>query len=142
MGLTAGSTGFNAADTKNRITTDCNGERIIALAGNPNVGKSSVFNALTGLNQHTGNWAGKTVVTAFGICNCNGENCIFADLPGTYSLCAHSQEESVARDFIYFGKKDAVVVVCDATCLERNLDLLLQIIEVTPKTVLCLNLID
>lgn len=142
MGLTAGCTGIKATDIKISVQKNNPDERVIALAGNPNVGKSTVFNALTGLNQHTGNWPGKTVATAFGNCRCKNAECIFADLPGTYSLCAHSGEEEVARDFIYFGNRDAVVVVCDATCLERNLNLLLQILEVTPKTVLCLNLID
>lgn len=115
---------------------------VIALAGNPNVGKSTVFNALTGMNQHTGNWTGKTVATACGTFTRNGKKYITVDLPGTYSLFTHSVEEEVARDFILSGKADACITVCDATCLERNLNLVLQIIEITPRTVVCINLMD
>lgn len=119
---------------------------MIALAGNPNVGKSTVFNALTGMNQHTGNWPGKTVSSAQGHCTHNGREYLLVDIPGTYSLMAHSAEEEVARDFICFGQDgrapDAVVVVCDATCLERNLNLVLQTLEITANVVVCVNLMD
>ena len=115
---------------------------IVALAGNPNTGKSTVFNYLTGLKQHTGNWPGKTVSTARGEFTYNNINYDLIDLPGTYSLFALSQEEIVARDFICFGDVDAVIVVCDATCLERNLNLVFQVLELTDKVVLCINLID
>ncbi len=114
----------------------------VALAGNPNVGKSTLFNALTGLRQHTGNWAGKTVATARGEYTYGGEDYQLIDLPGTYSLAAHSQEEAVARDFIQSGQADGVVVVCDATCLERNLILVLQVLELTGKVLVCVNLMD
>lgn len=114
----------------------------IALAGNPNVGKSTVFNELTGLHQHTGNWPGKTVSNASGIFNYNQNEYEIYDLPGTYSLISHSKEEDVAREFICFGECDATIVVCDATCLERNLNLVLQIMEITPKVLVCVNLID
>lgn len=117
-------------------------ERVIALAGNPNVGKSTVFNALTGLHQHTGNWPGKTVATARGRCRHRGMDYVLVDLPGTYSLMAHSPEEEVARDFFCFGGADGAVVVCDATCLERNLNLVLQVLELQPRTVVCVNLLD
>ena len=106
--------------------------KTIALAGNPNVGKSSVFNALTGLNQHTGNWPGKTVDCAQGEFIHNDTHYTITDLPGTYSLMAHSKEEEIARDFIIFEKLDGVIVVCDASCLERNLNLVLQTLE-TPQ---------
>lgn len=114
----------------------------VALAGNPNVGKSTLFNALTGLRQHTGNWAGKTVATARGEYTFNGEEYQLIDLPGTYSLAAHSQEEAVARDYIQSGQADGVVVVCDATCLERNLILVLQVLELTGNVLVCVNLLD
>lgn len=114
----------------------------IALAGNPNVGKSTVFNGLTGLHQHTGNWPGKTVALAEGCCSRKGQSFTVVDLPGTYSLMAHSPEEEVARDFLCFSKPDAAVVVCDATCLSRNLNLVLQIMEITPRVVVCVNLMD
>jgi len=118
------------------------GDKIVALAGNPNVGKSTIFNALTGMNQHTGNWPGKTVANAQGYCARGDRGCVMVDIPGCYSLMAHSAEEEVARDFICFGKPDAVVVVCDATCLERNLNLVLQTIEAAPRVVVCVNLLD
>ncbi len=114
----------------------------VALAGNPNVGKSTLFNALTGLRQHTGNWAGKTVATARGEYSYGGREYQLIDLPGTYSLAAHSQEEAVARDYIESGQADGVVVVCDATCLERNLILVLQVLELTGKVLVCVNLMD
>ena len=117
-------------------------KRVIALAGNPNVGKSTVFNQLTGLRQHTGNWPGKTVTDARGSCTHDGLEYEIVDIPGCYSLMAHSAEEEVARDFICFGQPDAVIVVCDATCLERNLNLVLQIMEASPHVVLCVNLMD
>ncbi len=118
------------------------GERIVALAGNPNVGKSTVFNSLTGLNQHTGNWPGKTVSTAQGRLRREDTDIVLVDLPGTYSLLASSVEETLARDVICFGDADAVILVADATCLERNLNLVLQTIEITGRAVLCVNLMD
>jgi ferrous iron transport protein B len=117
-------------------------ETMVALAGNPNTGKSTVFNYLTGLKQHTGNWPGKTVATARGNFTHMKRDYILVDLPGTYSLFALSQEEIVARDFICFGAPDVTVVICDATSLERNLNLLFQVMELTDKIVLCVNLID
>ena len=118
------------------------GQRVIALAGNPNVGKSTVFNSLTGLRQHTGNWPGKTVSNAVGRCaGAEGEYTI-VDIPGTYSLIPRSAEEEVARDYICFGGADAVAVVCDATCLERNMNLLLQIMETGQRVLLIVNLMD
>ncbi|NLH00559.1 MAG: ferrous iron transporter B, partial [Clostridiales bacterium] len=117
-------------------------EKVVALAGNPNVGKSTVFNSLTGLRQHTGNWPGKTVSNACGQYCFRGRNYTIVDIPGTYSLLANSAEEEIARDFICFGNPDAVVVVADSTCLERNLYLLLQILEITDRVGLCVNLMD
>jgi len=117
-------------------------EKIIALAGNPNVGKSTIFNALTGLNHHTGNWPGKTVTNASGSFSYNGNDYVIVDLPGCYSLVPHSAEEEVARDFICFGNADLVIVVCDAVCLERNLNLVLQTIEITNNVIVCVNLLD
>lgn len=115
---------------------------IIALAGNPNVGKSTVFNALTGMKQHTGNWAGKTVSCAEGSFEYKDRKYVLADIPGIYSLVANSAEEKVAHDFICSGRADGAIVVCDASCLERNLTLVLQVMDKIPKTVVCVNLID
>ena len=117
-------------------------EKVVALAGNPNVGKSTVFNALTGLKQHTGNWPGKTVECAKGNVEDKGNKFQLVDLPGSYSLLAHSEEEEIARDFICFEKPDAVIVVCDSTTLERNMNLVLQIMETTKNVILCVNLLD
>lgn len=115
---------------------------VIALAGNPNTGKSTVFNSLTGMNQHTGNWAGKTVGSAFGHYRHEDTPFLLVDLPGTYSLLSNSADEQVARDFICFAKPDATIVVTDATCLERNLNLALQVMEITDRVVLVVNLMD
>ena len=142
MGLTHQSTGSAVAAGELKITKASPEDKVIALAGNPNVGKSTVFNALTGLNQHTGNWPGKTVTNAQGKYAHRDKNFILVDIPGTYSLMASSVEEEVARDFVCFGSPDGVVVVTDATCLERNLNLVLQILEVTRNVVVCVNLLD
>ncbi|OGO15105.1 MAG: iron transporter FeoB [Chloroflexi bacterium RBG_16_48_8] len=115
---------------------------VIALAGNPNTGKSTVFNALTGLKQHTGNWPGKTVIRAEGGFEYNGQQYKLVDLPGTYSLLSMSLDEEIARDFILFGGPDVTVVVVDAIRLERNLNLVLQVLEITDRVVICLNLMD
>lgn len=142
MGLTRDSVGKGATDGGLNIKKKHEGDRVIALAGNPNVGKSTVFNALTGLRQHTGNWPGKTVTNAQGYCEKDGRGYVLVDIPGTYSLLPHSAEEEVARDFICSGDADAVVVVCDATCLERNLILVLQTAEIADNVVVCINLMD
>ncbi len=117
-------------------------DRVVALAGNPNTGKSTLFNALTGLKQHTGNWPGKTVTRAEGGFEFNHVRYKLVDLPGTYSLLSASQDEEVARDFILFGQPDCTIVVTDATALERNLNLVLQVLEITEKVVVAVNLID
>lgn len=124
--------GINVSDT----------DFVVALAGNPNTGKSTVFNALTGLRQHTGNWPGKTVTRAEGGYSYNDKKYKLVDLPGTYSLLSTSQDEEIARNFILFGKPDVTIIVVDASRLERNLNLVLQILEITDKAVLCLNLMD
>ena len=115
---------------------------VVALAGNPNTGKSTVFNYLTGLRQHTGNWPGKTVTRAEGGFEYSDKKFKLVDLPGTYSLLSTSTDEEVARDFILFGQPDVTVIVVDATRIERNLNLVLQILEITDRAVLCLNLMD
>ncbi len=121
--------------------TDC--DYVVALAGNPNTGKSTVFNALTGLRQHTGNWPGKTVARAEGGFDYGDQmRYKLVDLPGTYSLLSTSLDEEIARDFILFGRPDVTVVVVDATRLERNLNLVLQVLEITDRAVVCLNLMD
>ena len=142
MGLTNSSVGIKAVDSDLIIRRTSPDDKVIALAGNPNVGKSTVFNALTGMNQHTGNWPGKTVTNAQGVCSTDKHTYIMVDIPGTYSLMAHSAEEEVARNFICFGNPDSIVVVCDATCLERNLNLVLQTMEISPNVIVCLNLMD
>ncbi len=115
---------------------------VVAIAGNPNTGKSTVFNSLTGLRQHTGNWPGKTVTRAEGGFSYNDQKYKLIDLPGTYSLLSTSTDEEVARNFILFGQPDVTVITVDATRLERNLNLVLQVLEITERAILCLNLID
>ncbi len=142
MGLSRESTGARAAGGPLVIEKRDPADRVVALAGNPNVGKSTVFNALTSLHQHTGNWPGKTVTNAQGYCRHRDAGYVLVDLPGCYSLLAHSAEEEAARDFLCFGEAHCAVAVCDATCLERNLNLVLQILEITPNLVVCVNLLD
>lgn len=133
---------FNAEGLKKLGINIENFDFVVALAGNPNTGKSTVFNALTGLRQHTGNWPGKTVARAEGGFQYNDQKYKLVDLPGTYSLLSTSTDEEVARDFLLFGRPDVTVIVADANRLERNLNLVLQILEITDKAVLCLNLMD
>lgn len=142
MGLTKSATGRQAVDSGLVLKKSTANDLVIAVAGNPNVGKSTLFNNLTGMNQHTGNWPGKTVASAQGICQYDGSTYVLVDIPGTYSLMAHSAEEEVARNFICFGEPDMVVVVCDATCLERNFNLVLQTLEITKHVIVCINLMD
>ncbi len=142
MGLTKNSTGLGAAGGDVALVKESPDQRTTALAGNPNVGKSTVFNALTKMRQHTGNWPGKTVSTAQGRCRRQGRDYVLVDLPGCYSLLSHSAEEEAARDFLCFGGADCAVVVCDASCLERNLNLALQVLELKPNALLCVNLLD
>lgn len=141
LGLTAQSVKSNAMKDVFTIEKNDN-QHVVALAGNPNTGKSTVFNYLTGLKQHTGNWPGKTVVSARGEYSYNEKEYIMVDLPGSYSLFTASKDEEVSRDFLCYGNYEAVVVVADATCLERNLNLVFQISELTNKLILCINLID
>ncbi|MCI8943531.1 MAG: ferrous iron transporter B [Oscillospiraceae bacterium] len=124
------------------MTASARTDTVIALVGNPNVGKSTVFNALTNLRQHTGNWPGKTVETARGAYTYHGRSYTLVDLPGAYSLHPGSAEEEVTRDYLLSGEADVTLVVADATCLERNLALALQILEVAWPVVLCVNLLD
>ncbi len=142
MGLTSQSTGAGVLESKFQVTRTSPKEKVIALGGNPNVGKSTVFNQLTGLNQHTGNWPGKTVSNAQGRYKYRDTEYILVDIPGTYSLMSNSEEEEIARDFICFGNPDTTVIVADATCLERNLNLVLQTLEITSKVIVCVNLLD
>lgn len=134
---------YNTSSNLKRLgeQTD-NFDFVVALAGNPNTGKSTVFNTLTGLRQHTGNWPGKTVATAMGSFSYDDKTYKLVDLPGTYSLLSTSEDEEIARDFILFGKPDVTIIVVDAGRLERNLNLALQILEITDRAVLCLNLMD
>lgn len=132
----------HAANLKKLGVDMADWDYVVALAGNPNTGKSTVFNALTGLRQHTGNWPGKTVSRAEGGFEYAGARYKLVDLPGTYSLLTTSLDEEIARDFILFGRPDVTVVVVDATRLERNLNLVLQVLEITERVVICLNLMD
>ncbi|WP_205727907.1 FeoB small GTPase domain-containing protein [Flammeovirga pectinis] len=138
-----GTCGQNPQSKLKKLGVDVdNTDYVVALAGNPNTGKSTVFNSLTGLKQHTGNWPGKTVGRAEGGFIYADSSFKIIDLPGTYSLMSTSEDEEIARNFILFGKPDVTIIVVDAGRLERNLNLALQILEITDKAVLCLNLID
>ena len=141
MGLTSDSTGLNLLDSElEKLKNSC--DFTIAFAGNPNVGKSTIFNNLTGLHQHTGNWPGKTVSNASGIYNYMDKSFLLIDLPGTYSLMSNSEEEEIAKNYICLGKPNVTVVVVDSTCLERNLNLVFQIMEITKDIIVCVNLLD
>jgi len=141
LGLTKSSTGSKIM--KQDIFEKANNcDYTIAIAGNPNVGKSTIFNNLTGMHQHTGNWPGKTVTNATGVCNYKSKNFLLVDIPGTYSLMSNSEEEEIARNYICFGNPDVTVVIIDATCLERNLNLVYQTMEITSNIVVCVNLLD
>ena len=141
MGLTSSSTGSKLLnDNIELLKNKC--DYTIAIAGNPNVGKSTIFNSLTGLHQHTGNWPGKTVSNAMGMASFMNKDFLLVDIPGTYSIMSNSEEEQIARDYICFGNPDCTVVVVDGTCLERNLNLVYQILEITNKVVVCVNLLD
>ncbi|MDY4977207.1 MAG: ferrous iron transport protein B [Clostridia bacterium] len=142
MGLTKQSTGSCAGKQVLRIERSSPQEVVVALGGNPNVGKSTVFNQLTGMKQHTGNWPGKTVCNAIGRYEYHKRSYLLVDIPGTYSLSANSAEEEIARDFLCFGGADVTVIVADATCLERNLHFVLQVREAVSSMVLCVNLMD
>ncbi len=142
MGLTNRSVGASLLDAELEIHRRRENDLVVALAGNPNVGKSTVFNGLTGMRQHTGNWPGKTVACAQGHYKGEFRDYVLVDLPGTYSLLAHSPEEEIARNFLCFGAADRVVVVCDATCLERSLHLVLQILEIRSDVLVAVNLMD
>lgn len=131
----------NAALKRLGINLDSH-DSVVALAGNPNTGKSTVFNSLTGLRQHTGNWPGKTVARAEGAFGYADRKYKIVDLPGTYSLLSTSTDEEIARDFLLFGKPDVTIIVADATRIERNLNLVLQVLEITDRAVLCVNLMD
>ncbi len=133
---------FNAEGLKKLGVNTTDFDFVVALAGNPNTGKSTVFNAVTGLRQHTGNWPGKTVTRAEGAFEYNKQKFKMVDLPGTYSLMSTSEDEEVARNFILFGRPSVTVIVVDASRLERNLNLVLQILEITDRAFLCLNLMD
>jgi len=142
MDAQCSSCALNPLTDSGQLAREGSADATVVLAGNPNVGKTSVFNALTGLRQHTGNWPGKTVLQARGFYPHRDKRIEVVDLPGTYSLSARSPEEEVARDAICFGNPDVTVVVVDATALERNLNLVLQIAEVSDRIVVCVNLLD
>ena len=135
MGLTKSSTGSHLLLDDLEFLKD-NSDYVIALAGNPNVGKSTIFNSLTGMHQHTGNWPGKTVSNATGNCIYEDTNFLFVDIPGTYSIMSNSEEEEIARDYICFGHPDCTIIVVDGTCLERNLNLVFLSNKYTPYSFL------
>lgn len=139
MGLSKNSTGKKVASTFDNLS---NADFTIAIAGNPNVGKSTIFNSLTGMHQHTGNWTGKTVENAAGIFSYNKQKFLLVDIPGTYSLMADSEEEKIARDYISSGNANLTLIIVDATCLERNLNLVYQIMNLTDNVMVCVNLLD
>ena len=141
MGLTKSSSVSHLLSSEiQKLENACN--YTIAIAGNPNVGKSTIFNHLTGMNQHTGNWPGKTVTNAAGTYEYKQDHFLLVDIPGTYSLMSHSEEEKIARNYICFGNPDVTVIVVDSTCLERNLNLVFQTFEITDRVIVCVNLLD